>query len=550
MTSPVVAIGLDGADALLIETWMSQGYLPNLARLRESGVYGRLANVPYNTTETTWPTVWSGCLPHTTGYWSPARLREGSYEIEDVGAYNFAAHPPFYALGPNYRVAAFDLPQTVFSEQVHGPQVLGWGGHAPYTPRRSAPKPLLSELERQYGKHPARGQDYGDWWRTEYLSQLKENLKVGAARRTTICRSLLQQERWDLLVTVFSETHSAGHDFWHLSQPDHPLHEQKLRDSQDSMLEVFQAVDQGVGELLADLPEETSVVAFSGVGMGSNATDVPSMLFMAEFLYRFSFPGQSMLTSLKLGQSLPAVKTPKWRTWSGEVWQQTHEPNLLKKFLRYWLPGKYQSYLEHDFSPQAENRLASPYQLRQQGNSLFWQPTLWYSPLWSRMKAFALPSFSEGYVRINLQGREPQGIVPQADYDSICEQLTGQIYQLRDGRTGEPMVREVIRVRQFPTDSEPGLIPADLVVVWHEHPTDVIDSPEYGRIGPATYFRPGGHRDRGFVFARGPKIAAGSSLKQGHVVDLGPTILQLMGVPLPQHYDGRPLFVEASPVSL
>jgi hypothetical protein len=38
----VVVLGFDGADARLVEQWMSEGKLPNLARLRSEGSYAPL----------------------------------------------------------------------------------------------------------------------------------------------------------------------------------------------------------------------------------------------------------------------------------------------------------------------------------------------------------------------------------------------------------------------------------------------------------------------------------------------------------------------------
>lgn len=35
MKKPVIAIGLDASNPLLLEKWMSQGHLKNLNRLRE-----------------------------------------------------------------------------------------------------------------------------------------------------------------------------------------------------------------------------------------------------------------------------------------------------------------------------------------------------------------------------------------------------------------------------------------------------------------------------------------------------------------------------------
>ncbi len=51
----VVVIGFDGADARLVEKWMGEGRLPNLAALRDEGTYSRL--LPTNPPQT--PVSWS-----------------------------------------------------------------------------------------------------------------------------------------------------------------------------------------------------------------------------------------------------------------------------------------------------------------------------------------------------------------------------------------------------------------------------------------------------------------------------------------------------------
>src|SRR6185312_12579936 len=81
---------------------------------------------------------------------------------------------------------------------------------------------------------------------------------------------------------------------------------------------------------------------------------------------------------------------------------------------------------------------------------------------------------------------------------------------------------------------------ADLVVTWDEMPADVADSPEHGRIGPVPFRRSGDHTPRGFVALAGPGIPS-RRLPPARLVDLAPTILALIGVPIPPHLEGRPL---------
>jgi predicted AlkP superfamily phosphohydrolase/phosphomutase len=157
------------------------------------------------------------------------------------------------------------------------------------------------------------------------------------------------------------------------------------------------------------------------------------------------------------------------------------------------------------------------------------------------MRAFALPSVAHGYVRLNVRGRERDGVVPPLEYEAVCDELAGELRALRDARSGGPLVRDVVRTRATAMDDGPHLPDADLVVFYHPMPVDVVDSPRVGRIGPVPWSRTGGHTNAGFAIVRAPGCAPGSTLPPGHVRDLAPTMLALLGAPIPPALDGRSL---------
>ncbi|WP_353837749.1 hypothetical protein [Moorena sp. SIO4E2] len=302
-----------------------------------------------------------------------------------------------------------------------------------------------------------------------------------------------------------------------MSQP-HPLSE--INEGSDFLLEIFQGVDRAIGEILSQVSEETYVVIFSAHGMSSNFLDVPSMFFLAEFMYRWTFPGQTALVAGKQNTTPPLPKFNyfypnwDWDYWQQEIWSQR----------------------------TSGIELESPRQQQEAGEPMCWQPANWYKPIWHKMKAFALPSFSDGYIRINLKGREALGQVQPSDYDQVCNDICEHLSRLTDGRTGKPMVKQVIRTRQDPTTENLKNCPADLIVKWQEdHPTDVVDSPDFGRIGPVPYLRSGSHNSQGFVMIKGPQMEAGKSLPIGKAPDLPATILNLMGIPIPDYFDGQSL---------
>lgn len=547
MKNSVIAIGLDATEPAVLEKWMADGHLTNLRRLREQGTYGRLQNIDYYRAETPWTTFLTGCAPQKTGYWSPIKFNPVTYDAELIEAYDFREYQPFYALGDDYRVAVFDMPQTTLADQANGIQVLGWGGHSAQTPSHSSPAPLFDDLVAQYGMHPGFRKDHANCLDIDAMMGLTQTLKQGVALRAQVCQDLLRQEPWDLFLTIFGETHAAGHTMWHLSQPNHPLYQPiGAQAPVDGMLDVFKNVDRAIGEIVETASEETTVVVFSVHGMDANVMDLPSMAFLPEFMYRFNFPGRIGIAQGGSGDlqppktSVPSDASSK-DAWRREVWSLKHESNPVMRWLRQHAPTKLDR-LEKFLVWQQTADLISPNELQKRGDRLFFQPAEWYKPSWTKMKAFALPSFSEGYIRINLKGREAHGIVAPSDYDALCTEISDHLARLVDARTGAPMVKRIMRTRQSALDTDPKLPDADLVVIWQEeHATDIVESPEFGRIGPLPHLRTGSHRSQGFMMAKGPGIEPNSVLPTGHSLDVTPTLLALMDAPIPDYFDGKPL---------
>lgn len=546
MKTPVIAIGLDAAEPTLLETWMDRGHLPNLDRVRKQGVYSRLHNTvnyqdrqaEFSTTEPLWVMMATGCLPDKTGFWDTITYDPQDYRIgfEPVyGGYDYQEYPPFYALGDRYKVATFDVPVTRVVPDVRGVQITGWGGHHPFYPSASQPAHLLGDIEAKYGKNPVYQKDNGIWWDKQYFDWVVKSVDHSVDTRLQICSDLLKQEDWDLFLVGFGELHTLGHDLYHHSQPDHPLYSHPRWEVEaDPLLQGFERVDSAVGQLIDRAPANARIVLFSLHGMAPNLSDLLSMALLPEVMYRYNFPGQVALGGGDTTSPPPPIITKNIRNgWSAEIWRLMHASNPLQRLWQNWAPKQ--------FLRGSRHGLLSPYHLMETDSELGWMPAMWYRPLWSQMKAFALPAFAGGHIRINLQGRERNGIVAPADYDAVCDEITDLLHRLRDGRTQQPLVERVVRTRKSPLDNDPKLPEPDLVVHWHYLPTDVIDSPDCGRIGPITYNRTGGHRPEGFLMASGPGINPGTELATGGAVDVGATLLQLMGADIPAHFDGKPL---------
>ena len=153
------------------------------------------------------------------------------------------------------------------------------------------------------------------------------------------------------------------------------------------------------------------------------------------------------------------------------------------------------------------------------------------------MRFFALPSFYDGRVRINLAGREQAGIVSPAEYAGVCDEVEALVRDCRDLRTGEPVVDHVERCqdpfRITPTES-------DLVFVWRTASLG-FEHPAIGRIGPVPYRRTGGHTGPyGMAYLAGDDIAPGD-YGVSSSFDVVPTIIELLGETIPTGLSGRGL---------
>ncbi len=75
----VVVLGFDGADASLVEQYLSEGKLPNLARIRSQGLYTPLRPTNPPQTPVSWASFSTGLNPGRTEIFDFLRRTEGTY---------------------------------------------------------------------------------------------------------------------------------------------------------------------------------------------------------------------------------------------------------------------------------------------------------------------------------------------------------------------------------------------------------------------------------------------------------------------------------------
>ena len=148
---------------------------------------------------------------------------------------------------------------------------------------------------------------------------------------------------------------------------------------------------------------------------------------------------------------------------------------------------------------------------------------------WSRTRAAPVGLV---HVFINLQGREPTGIVPVADYEETQLALIDALHAYTDPATG----RHPFSLALTNADAE-------MVNLWGEAVGDVVYAlrPEFdgahGKQLPSVSFGIAGQHCT-YVLA-GPGVKEGVALRgQVRAVDVAPTLCYLLGLPMPRNVEG------------
>jgi len=159
---------------------------------------------------------------------------------------------------------------------------------------------------------------------------------------------------------------------------------------------------------------------------------------------------------------------------------------------------------------------------------------------WSRTKVWAEGGYYSR-VFLNVEGREPEGTIPAADYERFRDELIERISAIPDDQ-GRPIPTRVFR----PEDVYPEIkgVAPDLIVhfgdlYWRAVGTVGGDEGIYtfdNDTGPDD----ANHAQHGMFILRAPGVEPG--LREGaHLLDVAPTVLELLGQPVPPAMRGASL---------
>ena len=527
MPSKVVVIGLDGATFTLLRPWMEQGRLPFFRSLVEDGVSGPLRSCIPPVTVPAWQCFMTGKNPGQLGIAGFLQSKPHSYEEVPISATSCTARTFWEWLSlDGKRLAVLNVPYSAMPPHFNGVFIGGFD----IPPSRMAeavyPPGLLQEIERKFGEY--RVYLKMPQWIAPLLSIDRFEFAIEAFLRDCqdltdyqfrAAYDLIGRDQFDLVMFYQLVPDRIQHLLWYIIDPAHPWHDAAAHSPfRETIAGYFQKLDAQLAKLVRLVGQDVTVIVLSDHGFGPVLRGID-------------------LNSWLVQEGYVQIKTQPWSQFKRRLWQLGWGPySLLGPLLKYPLRW-----------PLVQKRLLRRFKtqrpfhgwdrLLQVMNRLFLSTE---DIDWPRTQAYCLSEF--GMLRLNVQGREPQGAVPPEHYEALRDELVEKLQGLVDPATNRRVMGQIFTKEQ----------------AYHGKYVDVMPDiaylpfvSEYLAVNPTTFLTSrvfidnigvsGFHRLDGVLLACGPGLKKGAAIEGATLFDLAPTLLHLMGSRVPEDMDGRVL---------
>lgn len=517
----VLIVGLDGATFDLMLPWIEEGHLPNLARMLRSGAKSPLESTIPPITPCAWSSFMTGKNPGKHGLFD---------FIEPHGEHGFRFTNASFREGETLwgclsrhgrRVGVVNVPMTFPPEPVNGFLISGLDTPHELSPFMY-PVEIRTELKRADIRYRIDQQHLGNMRTDARRRALLTDIWESEQARTTALQYLSDKRPCDFRMIVFGSTDQVQHHFWHFMDPSHDKHDPAgAAEFGNAIRETYAHVDEQLGILLDECDDDTIVIVMSDHGFGPMSN-----------------------VRLRLNQILADAGLLQFETGSA--------PGKLKQSLARWLDGMLRSTLSSD----AKRRIAGMLpKLRT------WFETLDEAKIdWSKTNAFVNEAYrSSPAIWLNrLQD------LTDSEAGELRDRIEEIMLTLVDPETGAPVISSLERPQEIYHGPHAKKAP-DLLPSWWRDGflLDQSSPAESGlpSVERSTAPLEGGvefaasHRLDGVLMMSGGPIHADFSFEGAKIVDVTPTVLYLMGLPIPDDMDGQvlveaidPEFLAANPV--
>ncbi|SDQ94434.1 alkaline phosphatase family protein [Natronobacterium texcoconense] len=499
----LLVVGLDAGCRPVLEPLFESGTVPTIQRLFETGVNGPLESQIPPWTASAWPSLYTGKNPGKHGVYD--FLSFDGYDWDVVNSTHVRERPVWELLSEHgFTSVVVNLPVTHPAREFDGALIPGMT--APEDPD-CHPEGILEDVEMAAGGY-----------RVYPQSGPEPDQSIEGYERTVECRGKAFRYLCRRMEPEFG--------FLQFQVTDSVFHERP--GDREAIEAVYSAVDQQLEKTLEETdPDNVLIVSDHGMGKVSGHE-----FRINEFLREGGY-----LTSHKNGGGMP-------------TWSKSWENDLLE--------GEDAGDHEESIAEKAMN-VAARFGVTTQRVATALDRVGLKEPIGSRVpndliraaseqvdfpeSRVYMRSKSELGVRINLEGREPNGQVPESEYEVVREEVIEKLERVRTP-DGEPMF-EAVEPRETYFEGPHVEKAPDVVTVPAAFDNAVVA--DLGKEQFGEPMEPWNHKRTGIVAASGPAFEE-NALEDANptIFDVAPTICALFDVPIDAAMDGEPLpIVEA-----
>ncbi|MBI5815482.1 MAG: alkaline phosphatase family protein [Nitrospinae bacterium] len=496
--SRLYIIGIDGATFNIVSPMVERGELPNIGSVMAQGAWAPLKSTVPAFSPVAWSSIITGVNPGRHGI-ADAFIHHPDYHMSFANS-TYRKNEPIWSIvnSMGVKTGVMNVPLTYPPEHVGGFMITGM-----FTPESADdftwPLELRGDLQKRFGKYRFEAVQ------GENLERVIKTTYESIEQKDAVLDYLLAKDDPDFLFMVYVETDRIQHQFWKFIDEKNTTVNDADRRRYGSMIgDVYKKLDGSIGKIARRMGPEDTLIIVSDHGFGP------------------------LRTAFSLG------------AWLEENGYITYADNPAKSAA----PSKISSIIQRikrkalGIAPDKDEQI----------NRFFGGVD------WANTKAFT--EGAAGGVFINVKGRQKTGTVePGAEYERVRGELIAKLLEIKDPANGEKVI-ESAQKREEIYHSPDGLegIP-DLVVVCKMgyHTISPSEAAYYRMENTGMFFAhrwSGRHDDYGVLMMRGPKVKKGVKLSGADVMDVTPTALHLMGLPVSNEFDGKVLSeaIEGAPV--
>ncbi len=506
MNSKVIIIGIDGGTFDIILPLIDQGKLPNIESFIRNGSWGVLNSTIPSITMPAWPSLITGVNPGKHGIYNFLGDTHSTYDEGPlINSTHLKTKCVWDILGEfNKKVLVVTVPTTYPPKPVNGITISSIRP-ASIEQIKSYPQDIINDVSKVLNLNNLRIQNARSLRNATkkdiFFSNLLDFHTTAIDKIAEANIYLMGKIDWSFLMTVFQSSDVVQHHCWSLFDKNHPHHNVNLAKKFGNIIpEIYKKIDDAIGKIMKQSDKNTTFIIVSDHGAGPVHKSFNTNIWLLK-------EGFLHLKSQKLYRIVVKMKQVR---------------DILKKLkinnATYHLP---------EFLSQMRLPIISkePFPI---SHIVDWNKTFAYA--------------TKHGININLKGREPNGIVNVKDYNKIISQIEDRLSHLVDFETGEKVIhktyrRDVIYNGPYIGDAY------DIYIATQN--SLYLTSKSFLKkhsINKLTANAVSGHHTNireGIFLMKGPHCKKGVKLNNLDIVDVAPTSLYLLGLKIPDYFDGK-----------